>query len=116
MAAKNDGRWRILEPHGSHLKKMSIRWFTIAGEGKSGFHPAMSTSRDGLGLDLTGYELLLIGLDPGVLPVPVVMSETFGKTMTPGLSSGEALNNEDTAGVWTFGVVDGPGTEPVSRS
>lgn len=55
MAAKNDGRCRILEPHGSHLKNTSMRWFTIAGGGKSGFHPAMSNSRGGLGLDLMGY-------------------------------------------------------------
>jgi len=54
MAAKNDGLCRILEPHGSQLKNMSIRWFTIAGEGKSGFHPAISNSCGGLGLDLVG--------------------------------------------------------------
>jgi hypothetical protein len=54
MAAKNDGLCRILEPHGSQLKNTSIRWFTIAGEGKSGFHPAISNSWGGLGLDLVG--------------------------------------------------------------
>ena len=52
MAAKNDGRCKILEPHGSHLKKTSMRWFTIAGEGKSEFQPATSNSWGGLGLDL----------------------------------------------------------------
>ena len=44
MAAKNDGLCRILELQGSHLKKTSIRWFTMGGEGRSGFHPAMSNS------------------------------------------------------------------------
>lgn len=49
------------------------------------------------------------------MPVPV--SETFGKTMIPGLSSGVALNNDETAAVWITGVADdGPATEPVSRS
>ena len=59
---------------------------------------------------------MLIGLDPGVLPGPVAASETLGKTMTPGLNSGEAPSNDETVGVWTLGVVDGPGMEPVSLS
>ena len=58
----------------------------------------------------------MIGLDPGVLPAPAVVNETFGRTMTPGLSSGEALNKDCTAGVRMFGVVDGLGTDPESRS
>lgn len=58
----------------------------------------------------------MIGLDPGVLPAPAVARETLGKTMTPGLSSGEAPNNDGTAGVRMLGVVDGPAVEPVSRS
>lgn len=93
-----------------------MRWFTIPGEGKSGFHPAISRSRGGLGLEFTGYDWLLIGLDPGVLLAPVAMSETFGKTMTPGLSSGEAPNIDGAGGVWTLGVFDGPAIEPVSLS
>jgi hypothetical protein len=76
----------------------------------------MSNSWVGLGLDLMGYDWRLIGLDPGVLPVPAVASETFGKTMTPGLSSGEAPNNDGAGGVWMFGVVEGPTTDPDSRS
>lgn len=63
-----------------------------------------------------GYAWLLIGLDPGVLPAPAVASETFGKTMTPGLSSGEAPNIDWTAGAWMLGVVDGPAIDPDSRS
>ena len=76
----------------------------------------MSNSLGGLGLDLMGYDWWLIGLDPGVLPVPAVASETLGKTMTPGLSSGEAVNNDCTAGVRMLGVVEGPATDPDSRS
>lgn len=76
----------------------------------------MSSSWGGVGLDLMGYDWLLIGLDPGELPAPAVVSETFGKTMTPGLSSGEALNSDCTAGVRMLGVVDGPATDPDSRS
>lgn len=63
-----------------------------------------------------GQELLLIGLDPGVLPAPAVVRETLGKTMTPGLSSGEAPNSDGAAGFRTLGVVDGPAMEPVSQS
>lgn len=51
-----------------------------------------------------------------MLPVPAVVSETLGNTMTPGLSSGEASNNDETAGVWAFGFVDGPAIEPASLS
>ena len=51
-----------------------------------------------------------------MLPAPVVVNETFGRTMTPGLSSGEALNNDCTAGVRMLGVVGGAGTDPDSRS
>jgi hypothetical protein len=80
------------------LKNTSIRWFTIAGEGKSELHPEMSNSWGGLGLSLMEYDLLLFGLDPGVLPARVVASETFGRTMTPGLSSEEAPNNDGKAG------------------
>lgn len=115
MAAKNDGRCKILEPQGSCLKNASIRWFTIAGEGKSEFHPAMSNSRGGLGLDSMGA-ILLIGLDPGVLPGPEVPSAMLGRTMTPGLSSGEAANNDGTVDVRTLGVGDGPPAGFVSRS
>jgi hypothetical protein len=114
MAAKNDGRCKILEPQGSRLKNMSIRWFTIVGEGKSEFHPAMSNSRGGLGLDSMGT--ILIGLDPGLLPAPEVASAMLGKTMTPGLNSGEAPNNDGKAGVGTLGVGDGPATGFGSRS
>ena len=60
--------------------------------------------------------LLLTGLDPGVLPAPAAVSETLGKTITPGLSSGEAPNNDGTVGVLTLGVVDGPAMELGSRS
>lgn len=74
----------------------------------------MSNSRDGLGLDSMGA-ILLIGLDPGVLPVPEVTSATLGRTITPGLSSGEAPNNDGTADVRTLGVGDGPAVEFVSR-
>ena len=59
---------------------------------------------------------MLIGLDPGVLPVPVVASETFGRTMTPGLNSGEGPNSDGTAWVRTPGDVDGPAIVFVSRS
>lgn len=111
----NDGRCKILEPQGSRLKNVSIRWSTIGGGGKSEFHPAMSNSRGGLGLDSMGM-MLLIGLDPGVLPAPEVASAMLGKTMTPGLSSGEAPNNDGTAGVGTLGVGDGPAAGFVSRS
>lgn len=52
--------------------------------------------------------MLLIGLDPGVLPAPEAIRVTLGRTMTPGLSSGEAPNNNGTAGVRTLGVGDGP--------
>lgn len=115
MAAKNDGRCKILEPQGSRLKNTSIRWFTIAGDGKSGFHPATSNSRGGLGLESMGM-ILLIGLDPGVLPGPEVVSAMLGRTMTPGLSSGEAPNNDGMADVRTLGVGDGPAAGFVSRS
>lgn len=115
MAAKNDGRCKILEPHGSQLKNTSIRWFTTKGEGKSGFHPAMSNSRGGLGLGSMG-RMLLIGLEPGGLPVPEVARATEGRTMTPGLSSGETPNNDGTTDAPTLGVGDGPATGFVSRS
>jgi hypothetical protein len=58
---------------------------------------------------------LSIGLEPGVLPVPVVARETLGRTMTPGLSSGEASKNDGTTDDWTL-CVDDPDTGFVSRS
>ena len=51
----------------------------------------------------------MIGLDPGV-------RETLGRTMTPGLSSGEAPKSDGTADDEMVRVVDDPDIELVSPS
>ena len=55
-------------------------------------------------------KILSLGLDPGELPAPEVASAMLGRTMTPGVSSGEAPNNDGTADARTLGVGDGPDT------